>query len=83
MALPAFLHSSQLHKISNSFERHEFSVLLHADAQARLVAWKNMSDPGRQQFGWPQPGLDRGADDSLFQPQASMQLWKGLQLGQG
>ncbi|GAB4815297.1 hypothetical protein N2152v2_002343 [Parachlorella kessleri] len=38
--------------------------------QARLAAWKNMSDPGRQQFGWPQPGLDRGEDDSIFKPQA-------------
>lgn len=29
-------------------------------ARARVSAWKCMSDPGRQQFTWPTPGLPRG-----------------------
>ena len=29
-----------------------------------------MSDPGRQQFLWPQPGEPRGGDDSIFRPGA-------------
>jgi hypothetical protein len=33
-----------------------------------LVAWKNMSDPGRQQFLWPHPGEPRGEDSSVFKP---------------
>lgn len=28
-------------------------------ARARVAAWKNMSDPGRTQFAWPEPGLPR------------------------
>ncbi|KAI3430273.1 hypothetical protein D9Q98_004869 [Chlorella vulgaris] len=36
--------------------------------KGRLVAWKNMSDSGRQQFLWPQPGEQRGDDDSIFKP---------------
>eukprot|EP00193_Tetraselmis_chui_P001462 CAMPEP_0177761372 /NCGR_PEP_ID=MMETSP0491_2-20121128/5768_1 /TAXON_ID=63592 /ORGANISM="Tetraselmis chuii, Strain PLY429" /LENGTH=209 /DNA_ID=CAMNT_0019277339 /DNA_START=33 /DNA_END=662 /DNA_ORIENTATION=- len=28
-------------------------------AKARVSAWKNMSDAGRTQFAWPQPGLPR------------------------
>ena len=28
-------------------------------AKARTSAWKNMSDPGRQQFTWPTPGIPR------------------------
>ena len=28
-------------------------------AKARVSAWKNMSDGGRTQFAWPQPGLPR------------------------
>lgn len=31
--------------------------------RSRLSAWKNMSDPGRQQFLWPHPGLPRIVDD--------------------
>lgn len=36
--------------------------------RARAAAWKNMSDPGRQQFLWPEPGLPRpeGEDAALF-----------------
>ncbi|KAI7839106.1 hypothetical protein COHA_007111 [Chlorella ohadii] len=37
--------------------------------QGRLAAWRAMSDAGRLQFLWPQPGEDRG-DDSLFSPAA-------------
>lgn len=38
--------------------------------RARASAWKNMSDPGRQQFLWPYPGLVRPEteDDALFKP---------------
>lgn len=43
--------------------------------RARAAAWKNMSDPGRQQFLWPAPGLPRGTgeegeaeDPALFKP---------------
>lgn len=39
-----------------------------APAQGRRAAWKTMSDPGRQQFMWPQPGEPRGGDDSIFKP---------------
>lgn len=39
-----------------------------ASLQGRLVAWKNMSDPGRQQFLWPHPGEPRGEDASVFKP---------------
>lgn len=36
-------------------------------ARAREIAWKNMSDPGRQQFLWPHPGLERsGADEEQY-----------------
>mmetsp|Transcript_32262 Transcript_32262/g.91481 ORF Transcript_32262/g.91481 Transcript_32262/m.91481 type:complete len:214 (+) Transcript_32262:94-735(+) len=28
-------------------------------ARARVSAWKNMSDGGRTQFAWPQPGIPR------------------------
>ena len=35
--------------------------------RARISAWKNMSDPGRQQFLWPYPGGAREeGDESLF-----------------
>lgn len=37
--------------------------------RGRLVAWKNMSDPGRQQFLWPHPGEPRGEDASVFKPE--------------
>lgn len=53
----------QLHVVS----REEQEPALQ---KARLVAWKNMSDVGRQQFGWPDPGVDRGEDSSVFKPQA-------------
>ncbi|EFN52522.1 hypothetical protein CHLNCDRAFT_36836 [Chlorella variabilis] len=36
--------------------------------KGRLAAWKSMSDPGWQQFLWPQPGEPRGGDDSIFRP---------------
>jgi len=32
-------------------------------AKARVSAWKNMSDPGRQQFTWPFPGIPRPDED--------------------
>lgn len=35
--------------------------------RARLSAWKNMSDPGRQQFLWPHPGLPRPEDGASEQ----------------
>jgi len=41
--------------------------------RARVSAWKNMSDPGRQQFLWPHPLEPRaagGEDAGLFQPPA-------------
>ncbi|GLC37496.1 hypothetical protein PLESTB_001753700 [Pleodorina starrii] len=31
--------------------------------QARTRTWSAMSDGGRQQFGWPQPGRPRAAED--------------------
>ena len=35
--------------------------------RAREIAWKNMSDPGRQQFLWPHPGLERsGMDEEQY-----------------
>ncbi|PSC70073.1 pyridoxamine 5 -phosphate oxidase isoform B [Micractinium conductrix] len=37
--------------------------------KGRRAAWKTMSDPGRQQFMWPQPGEPRGGDDSIFKPE--------------
>jgi hypothetical protein len=37
--------------------------------RARVSAWKNMSDPGRQQFLWPHP-LEPRASGELFQPPA-------------
>lgn len=37
--------------------------------QGRQAAWRNMSDAGRLQFLWPQPGEARG-DDALFNPAA-------------
>lgn len=41
--------------------------------RARVSAWKNMSDPGRQQFLWPMPGELRHSsgeeDRALFDPQ--------------
>lgn len=33
-------------------------------AKARTSAWKNMSDPGRQQFTWPTPGIPRLEENS-------------------
>lgn len=30
--------------------------------KARTMAWRNMSDPGRQQFLWPSPGVVRKGD---------------------
>lgn len=30
--------------------------------KARTMAWRNMSDPGRQQFLWPEPGVARTGD---------------------
>jgi pyridoxamine 5'-phosphate oxidase len=32
-------------------------------SKARVMAWKNMSDPGRQQFFWPHPGNERSGND--------------------
>lgn len=38
--------------------------------KAREMAWKNMSDPGRQQFLWPSPGDVRtGSDEDQFKQQ--------------
>lgn len=37
-------------------------------AKARTSAWKNMSDPGRQQFMWPAPGLPKGLDENEEAP---------------
>ncbi|WPT16536.1 Pyridoxine/pyridoxamine 5'-phosphate oxidase 2 [Picochlorum sp. SENEW3] len=35
--------------------------------KAREISWKNMSDPGRQQFLWPTPGVPRtGQDESQY-----------------
>ena len=31
--------------------------------RARTGAWKNISDPGRQQFTWPSPGLPRATGE--------------------
>lgn len=36
-------------------------------AKARVMAWKQMSDPGRQQFLWPHPGIERlGLDEEQY-----------------
>lgn len=44
--------------------------VVHADdsvmARERENAWKNMSDPGRQQFFWPHPGLERSGDEEPY-----------------
>lgn len=37
--------------------------------KGRRAAWKNMTDPGRQQFMWPSPGEQRGSDDTIFKPE--------------
>ena len=34
--------------------------------RARVAAWRRMSDSGRQQFLWPEPGAPRGDDVTLF-----------------
>lgn len=42
---------------------------LHTDEKlqaARARAWGAMSDPARQQFGWPEPGLPREEDEGAF-----------------
>ena len=35
--------------------------------RARVGAWKAMSDPGRQQFTWPHPGLPRATGEESDQ----------------
>lgn len=34
--------------------------------EARALAWRNMSDGGRSQFAWPDPGMARLEDDKAF-----------------
>lgn len=34
--------------------------------QARVHAWNRMSEAGRSQFAWPEPGIARLEDDSAF-----------------
>lgn len=34
--------------------------------QARALAWRNMSEGGRSQFAWPDPGMARLEDSKAF-----------------
>ena len=40
-----------------------FTRVAHAAAQAREAAWKRMSEAGRSQFAWPEPGIPRFEGD--------------------
>ena len=39
------------------------SISMYRQSQERQAAWKRMSEVGRQQFVWPQPGESRTEED--------------------
>ena len=50
-----------------------FTRVAHAAAQAREAAWKRMSEAGRSQFAWPEPGILRlEGDPPLDEVDASL-----------
>ena len=55
--------SGKVRVVTADFARASDDIDRITLSKARDMAWKNMSDPGRQQFLWPHPGRVRSGDD--------------------